>query len=92
MSEWKEVIGSQSERPAEIDVTSSAFVVYERKDIQRYEEKDDEENVIYKGWKYKERQVPKEQWSIETAASNKKNLDAIMLGLTDLYEVGIGGI
>lgn len=92
MSEWKEVIGSQPERPDEIDVTSSAYYVYERKDIQKYEETDDEENVIYKGWKYQERQVPREQWSVETTAKNKQNLDAILSGLVDLYEIGIGDV
>lgn len=91
-SEFIEVIGSQTARPQEIDVTSSAYYVYERKDIQKYEEKDDQQNVIFTGWKYQERKIPKEQWAIEATAQNKQNLDAIMLGLTDLYEISIGGI
>ncbi len=91
-SEFIEVIGSQSVRPSEIDVSSSAYYVYERKDIQKYEEKDEEQNVIFSGWKYLERKIPKEQWNLEVTAQNKQNLDAIMLGLTDLYELGIGGV
>lgn len=91
-SEFIEVIGSQSVRPSEIDVSSSAYYVYERKDIQKYEEKDEEQNVIFSGWKYLERKIPKEQWNLEVTAQNKQNLDAIMLGLTDLYELGVGGV
>lgn len=91
-SEFVEVIGSQITRPAEIDVTSSEFYVYERKNIEQYEEKDADQNVIFKGWKYLERKIPKEQWNLETTAQNKQNLDAIMLGLTDLYEMGLGGM
>lgn len=88
-SEFIEVIGSQKERPSEIDVTSSAYYVYERKDIKKYEEKDAEETVLWTGWKYLERKIPKEQWELETTATNKQNLDAIMLGLTDLYELAV---
>lgn len=91
-SEFIEVIGSQSSRPLEIDVSSSAYYVYERKNITKYEEKDDDQNVTFSGWKYLERRIPKDQWSLETTAQNKQNLDAIMLGLTDLYELGLGGV
>lgn len=88
--EYIEVIGSQSTRPAEIDVTTSAYYVYIRKDIQKYEEKDEDQNVTFKGWKYLERKIPKELWTLEIAKQNKENLDAIMLGLTDLYEISLG--
>lgn len=87
MNEWKEVISSMPERPSEIDTTSSAFYVYERKDIKPYQEQDSEDNVLLNGWQYLERKIPKEQWIINTTALNKENLDALMLGLTDLYEL-----
>lgn len=90
-SDFIEVIGSQPTRPAEIDVTSSEVFVYERKNIQKYEERDEEENIIFSGWKYLERKLSKTQWTLEVAVQNKQNLDAIMLGLTDLYELEIGG-
>ena len=93
-SDFYEVIGSQSERPKEIDVSSSEFYVYERKDIQKYEEKDEQQNVIFKGWKYLERKVPKDKWAFEVSAENKQNLDIILLALPDIYEtlINLGGI
>lgn len=86
-SEYIEVIGSQPTRPKEIDVTSSAYYVYLRKDIEKYTYEGEGTRPSFTGWKYKERKVPKEQWQMETTAENKQNLDAIMLGLTDLYEM-----
>lgn len=86
-SEYIEVIGSQATRPAEIDVDSSALYVYLRKDIKKYEEKDDDQNVIFSGWQYQERKVLKSQWIAEATVQNKTNIDAIMMGLTDLFEL-----
>lgn len=83
--EFREVIGSQPSRPSEIDTTSSSTVVYERKDIQKYEEKDDAQNIIFSGWKYLEREIPRDKWLIETTAANKQNLDSALEGLADTY-------
>ncbi len=88
-SEYREVIGSQPTRPSEIDTSTSMSHVFERKDIQKYEVKDEKQNVIFTGWKYLEKKTPIEKWQLQTAAQNKENLDAIMLGLTDLYEISL---
>lgn len=79
---YREVIGSV--RPLEID-TSSATRVLERKDIEPYEEKDEQQNVIFKGYKYKERAIPKDQWVVETTAKNKISLEAALEGMADTY-------
>ena len=90
MGEWYEVKGSV--KPAAIDTTSSQYYVYERKDIEKCEEKDENQNVTFSGYKYKEKKTPKEQWAVEAAAKTIQNVEAIMLGMTDLYEIGIGGL
>ena len=86
--EWRDVIGSQIEKPEEIDTTSSAIYVYERKDIKAYEGEDKEESG--KKWTYQERKIPREQWLLDQTKSNYENLNAIMLGLVDLYEMNSG--
>lgn len=92
MTEWKEVIGTQKERPSEIDTTSSSDYVYERKNITEYTETDDQEEITLKGWKYLERKIPKGQWTVDVTAQNKQNLDAIMAGMIDLYELQLEGL
>ena len=90
MGEWYEVKGAV--RPAEIDTTSSQYYVYESKDIEKFEEKDDDQKVVRSGWKYMQRRTPKEEWVVDATAQNKANIDALMLGLTDLYELQLGEI
>ena len=92
MSEWIEVISSNPSRPQEVDVESSSFYVYERKNIEAYTETNDEEEVLWKGWKYLERKVSREKWILETTAKNQENVDAIMSGLADLYELQLEGL
>lgn len=81
-----EVKGSQDKRPKEIDVSPNHDYVIERKDIQKYEEKDENQNVLWTGWKYLERKIPKQQWTVEATAQNKENLDIILGALPDIYE------
>ena len=79
--EWIEVKGSV--RPQEIDTTSSKYYVYERKDIVKHE--DDDTGVAY--YTYLEKQTDKTEWFVTATAENKANIDALMSGLTDLYEL-----
>lgn len=81
MDEWIEVRGSV--RPLEIDTTSSAYYVYERKDIVKNE--DDDTGEVY--YTYLERKTDKTEWFVRATAENKANIDALMSGLTDLYEL-----
>ena len=60
---YTHVIGSQSERPLEVDTISSKTVVYLRKNIERVEDEDPEGNIRY-SWEYDEAQLTPEQYSI----------------------------
>ncbi len=94
--EFIEVKGSQEKRPQEIEISPNHYYVKERKDIQKYEEKDQDQNTLWTGWKYLERKIPKEQWVVEATAQNKQNLDVLLLAIPDLYEtligLGVGGV
>lgn len=89
MYDFNTVIGTQTEKPAEIDTTSSQYVVYIRKDIEKYEHTDDQ-GVTVKGWKYKECVVPNNEYLVEKMTEQKETTEALMLGLCDLYEMNLG--
>lgn len=52
---WKEVVGTQPERPKEIDTASSPFTVYLRKGITQQEQESGDATI--KVWKYQEAQL-----------------------------------
>lgn len=88
MYKFETVIGSQTEKPKEIDTESSQYVVYIRKDIEPYENNDN--GVEFKGWKYKECVVPNNEYLVQMVAEQKETNEALMLGLCDLYEQNLG--
>ena len=85
MYNFKTVIGTQSEKPKEIDTESSQYYIYIRKDIVEENITDEEGNEV-KGWKYKECQVPNNNYLIDQLGSHQESIDAIMLAIADLYE------
>lgn len=58
---WKEVVGTQPEKPLEVDTTSSPSTVYLRKNI-REEERVDAEANITNVWVYDEAQLTPEEY------------------------------
>lgn len=81
MSEWQKVYGSQSERPSELDTTSSAFFVYQRRNIERITLEDEETGTVDM-WQYEERKLTKDEY----AAMLSEELTATQIALTELYE------
>lgn len=76
---WKKVYNSNDVKPDEIDKTSSAYVVYIRKDFEPVTEKDEQGNAIVR-WSYMEMAVPKENWAVyEEVMANS-------LGIADLED------
>ncbi len=57
MTDWKEVIGSQAEKPKEFDTTASSLVVYQRRNIKEVTE--DEATH----WEYEERTLTKGEFN-----------------------------
>lgn len=61
MTAWKTVQGSQPERPGEIDTTTSAVVVYQRKNIQRVTVEDPADGST-ELWQYEEREMSRDEY------------------------------
>lgn len=100
MTDWKKVNGSQAEKPAEFDETSSSSVVYQRRNVHTIEvENQDGTKVTL--WEYEERTLTpseanleknnielKEKLEIQAATLSEQNDNqlAIMSAISDLYE------
>ena len=89
MYDFETVIGTQKEKPKEIDTESSQYYVYIRKDIKPYESEDDPKT---EGWKYLEMAIPNNDYIVKQLKEQKETSEAIMLGLCDLYENQIAGV
>lgn len=96
MYKFQTTLGSQKERPLEIDTTSSEYVVYIRRNIEPYENTD-KFGSTFKGWKYEEVAVPNNDFLadfvkqlIEENQQLKKQIEednlTIMMGMADIYE------
>lgn len=90
MYKFETVIGTQAEKPAELDTTSSQYVVYIRTDIEPYEIQGEGDEEPVQGWKYKECVVPNNQYLINQLNSQQEAIDTLMLGMVDIYEAQIG--
>lgn len=61
MTDWKKVNGSQPSKPEEFDTTTSAIVVYQRRNIKEVET-ENTDGTKTKGWEYEERELTKEEF------------------------------
>lgn len=86
MTTWKSVIGSQAEKPAEWDTTSSASTVYQRRNIEQIEA-EQSDGTTAQMWSYEERQMSMN----EMTAIMMENQNAVMEAIAALYEMQIGG-
>lgn len=100
MTDWVKVNGSQAEKPAEFDETSSSSVVYQRRNVHTIEvENQDGTKVTL--WEYEERTLTpseanleknnielKEKLEAQSAKLSEQNDSqmAIMSAISDLYE------
>ena len=100
MTDWVKVNGSQEEKPAEFDETSSSSVVYQRRNIHRIEvENHDGTKVTL--WEYEERTLTPSEANLEKnnielkekleaqatqLSEQNDNQLAIMSAISDLYE------
>lgn len=58
---YETVTGSQAEKPAELDTTSSAEYVYYRRNIKQIEQTDDQGNMVTL-WQYEEAKVSRQEY------------------------------
>ncbi len=90
MTNWNQITGTQSERPAEVDTTSSPTTVYLRRNIKQITETDESGNE-HKVWQYEEREMTVAEYadylaSLETPATKMimQSLSAIELGMEEI--------
>ena len=65
MTDWRIVEGSQTERPEEVDKTSSPSIVYLRRNIEQAERESegiDGKTQTQSIWQYEERELTKEEY------------------------------
>lgn len=58
---YETVTGSQAEKPAELDTTSSAEYVYYRRNIKQIEQTDGQGNMVTL-WQYEEAKVSRQEY------------------------------
>ena len=94
MLDFERVIGSQQEKPKEIDTESSSYFVYIRKNIKEYTEQDEEGNILFNGWQYDEAKILNSDYTAEELARQKEEIETLkednlilMECLTDLAEL-----
>lgn len=65
MTEYKLVESMQSDKPLDIDTTSSPNIVYQRKNIKLVEATGCEDDFTYKPkhWEYEERELTQDEYS-----------------------------
>ena len=57
MTDWKQVTGSQSEKPLEVDAVSSESTIYLRRNIKEVEIENEVSGEKVTMWQYEERQL-----------------------------------
>lgn len=76
MTDWKKVQGSQVERPQEWDTTTSAVVVYQRKNIERITVEDMDGKTV-ELWQYDEREMSRDEYAVIRAEAQQEQIDQI---------------
>lgn len=76
MTDWKKVQGSQVEKPAEFDTTTSKVVVYQRKNIERITVTD-MDGKIAELWEYDEREMSYDEYAVVRADAQQEQIDQI---------------
>lgn len=72
------------EKPAAIDATSSAFVVYQRRNFQLSKDEDGKDI-----WQYEERELSKLEYAELRAKELEEEVTQTQLALTEIYESGV---
>ena len=75
MTDWKQVTGSQSEKPLEVDAVSSDSTVYLRRNIKKVEIENEVSGEKVTMWQYEERQLTPQEYTLYAIV--KEGIDEI---------------
>lgn len=77
MTNWTKVQGSQAEKPAEFDTTSSKKYIYQRRNVERIKT---EESEL---WQYEERKMSRDEYNVlmlqEQEIKTRSDIDYIAI-------------
>lgn len=81
MTDWKEVRGSESKKPAELDISSSTSTVYQRRNITL--------DTETKEWVRQEREMTREEYVAGCSANFASTADMVTVqaALADVYDL-----
>jgi len=80
-----------SEKPDQIDNTSSKVYVYVRKDLEETERIDEMTGETIKFWKGLEQKIKKEDWEIyRELIKSESDITDLQEALVELYEIVVG--
>ena len=77
MTEWTKVQGSQPEKPEEFYTTSSEVIVYQRRNIERVNIKN-EDGTTSELWEYDERKLTRDEYTLARDAANQEKAIAAL--------------
>ena len=75
MTDWKQVTGSQSKKPLEVDAVSSESTIYLRRNIKEVEIENEVSGEKVTMWHYEERQLTPQEYTLYTSV--KEGIDEI---------------
>lgn len=86
MTEWHEQIGTQSQKPAELDTTSSPYVVYQRRNIveSTIEDNHGESTEHIPCYRYEEREMTRDEYEQMQAQLSSPATELIMQAMSDM--------
>lgn len=92
MTEWKEVHDSRAEQPAALDTTSSATIVYERRNIRKETREDTmgEETREVTEWVYEQREYTTEEYAALISPATKTIMQAMSSLELSVAELALG--
>ena len=78
MTDWRKAQGSQADQPAEFDTTTSAVIVYQRRNIERLTliNADGRTTEL---WQYEEREMSHAEYTDLKIEQNRADIDYISM-------------
>lgn len=78
MTDWRKAQGSQAEQPAEFDTTTSAMIVYQRRNIERVTVSNADGSTT-ELWQYEEREMSQAEYTDLEIKQNRADIDYIAM-------------
>lgn len=78
MTDWRKAQGSQAEQPAEFDTTTSAAVVYQRRNVERVTISNADGSAT-ELWQYEEREMSRDEYVNLKIEQNRADIDFIAM-------------